>query len=147
MESGATATRLGAFALAVGALASYSLGFTLFKATRSRDDALVYTNATRLFLRLLGVVYVMAFASFLSQARGLVGRAGIVPAARTLATAKRWLRDARARAAKAAQGGGGAGAPRAPPPRAARPRSRGAARPGVFVIFSEFSGFPTVQAP
>jgi hypothetical protein len=44
-----------------------------------------YALATWLFLRALGVIYLVAFASFAVQARGLVGERGIVPARRLLA--------------------------------------------------------------
>jgi predicted DCC family thiol-disulfide oxidoreductase YuxK len=40
-----------------------------------------YYNARRWFLRLLGVIYLIAFASFWSQADGLIGHSGILPVA------------------------------------------------------------------
>jgi hypothetical protein len=43
-----------------------------------------YRVSTWLFLRLLGLVYLIAFASFLVQARGLVGPDGILPLSPTL---------------------------------------------------------------
>ncbi|HSL81577.1 MAG TPA: lipase maturation factor family protein, partial [Thermoanaerobaculia bacterium] len=48
-----------------------------------------YALATWLFLRALGLVYLVAFASFAVQARGLVGEGGILPAGRLLEQVRR----------------------------------------------------------
>ena len=40
-----------------------------------------YYHARRWFLRLLGAVYLIAFASFWSQVDGLIGHSGILPVA------------------------------------------------------------------
>ncbi len=49
-----------------------------------------YVLAGWLFLRLLGLIYFVAFASLATQIKGLVGRKGILPAADFLASRNRW---------------------------------------------------------
>ena len=51
-----------------------------------------YVLASWAFLRLLGLVYVMAFGSLWLQLDGLIGREGIVPVAPLLAAAQPRLR-------------------------------------------------------
>lgn len=53
------------------------------------DSADGYALATWLFLRALGVVYLVAFTSFAVQMRGLIGEGGILPAGRLLAQVRR----------------------------------------------------------
>lgn len=60
------------------------------------DDA--YALATWLFLRALGLVYLVAFVSFAVQVRGLIGERGIVPVRRLLEEARRGVRRGRPRA-------------------------------------------------
>src|SRR5437763_771025 len=49
-----------------------------------------YTLASWLFLRLLGVIYLVAFASLATQVQGLVGSKGVLPATAPPVIA-RWL--------------------------------------------------------
>ncbi|MGE3511522.1 MAG: lipase maturation factor family protein [Vicinamibacterales bacterium] len=55
--------------------------------------ASAYTISSWVFLRLLGVVYGVAFWSLDAQIPGLVGSGGILPAAETMADAARWSRE------------------------------------------------------
>lgn len=55
--------------------------------------ASAYTISSWIFLRLLGVVYGVAFWSLDAQLLGLVGSGGILPAAETMAEAERWSRE------------------------------------------------------
>ncbi len=56
------------------------------------DDPMTrYSYSSRLFLRLLGIVYLCAFWSLGVQVRGLFGHAGILPVTEFLATAARWI--------------------------------------------------------
>ena len=50
-----------------------------------------YALASWMFIRLLGLVYVIAFGSLWLQLDGLIGREGIVPAAPLLAAAQKSL--------------------------------------------------------
>ena len=52
-----------------------------------------YYNARRWFLRLLGAVYLIAFASFWSQVDGLIGHSGILPVAPWLERTAQSVRD------------------------------------------------------
>ncbi len=45
-----------------------------------RVEPLAYRRTQRLFLRLLGLIYLLAFVSLSTQLRGLIGAAGITPA-------------------------------------------------------------------
>jgi hypothetical protein len=58
-----------------------------------------YALATWLFLRALGLVYLVGFASFAVQMRGLVGEGGILPAGRILTQVGAQLRRSRGRRA------------------------------------------------
>ncbi|MGZ4838299.1 MAG: lipase maturation factor family protein [Terriglobales bacterium] len=49
-----------------------------------------YAVATELFLRALGIIYLIAFVSFGVQAPGLVGRNGIYPLAQTMSAVRRY---------------------------------------------------------
>ncbi|SPE56593.1 conserved membrane hypothetical protein [Verrucomicrobia bacterium] len=49
-----------------------------------------YVLAAGLFVRLLGLIYLVAFASLAVQARGLMGRQGILPADEFLQRRRRW---------------------------------------------------------
>src|SRR6266704_2302866 len=51
-----------------------------------------YVLASWLFLRLLGLIYLAAFASLATQVRGLAGEQGILPAAELLAGRRHWGR-------------------------------------------------------
>lgn len=53
-----------------------------------------FSVARRLFLRLLGVVYLMAFVSLLVQIRGLIGEDGILPVGQYLSAAHEQIGDA-----------------------------------------------------
>jgi hypothetical protein len=53
----------------------------------STDDEQTYARATWLFLRLLGVVYLVAFWSLWTQILGLIGHSGIAPADRLMEAA------------------------------------------------------------
>jgi hypothetical protein len=50
-----------------------------------------HSYSSRLFLRLLGIVYLCAFWSLGVQVRGLFGHAGILPITEFLADAARWI--------------------------------------------------------
>ncbi len=49
-----------------------------------------YVLAGWLFLRVLGLIYFVAFASLATQIKGLVGSKGILPATDFLASRSRW---------------------------------------------------------
>jgi hypothetical protein len=49
-----------------------------------------YVLASWLFLRLLGVIYLVAFVSLATQIRGLVGKDGILPAAEVFNSRRHW---------------------------------------------------------
>src|ERR1043166_6181792 len=49
-----------------------------------------YALASWLFLRLLGLIYLVAFVSLATQIKGLVGSQGILPAAKFLDARRRW---------------------------------------------------------
>ena len=51
---------------------------------------MTYSRSNWLFLRLLGLVYLIAFWSLGVQVRGLVGHDGILPAAELIAAAGQW---------------------------------------------------------
>lgn len=53
-----------------------------------------YALATELFLRALGIIYLIAFVSFGVQASGLIGSNGIYPVAETIVAVKRYYGDA-----------------------------------------------------
>ena len=57
-----------------------------------------YALATELFLRALGIIYLIAFVSFGVQASGLIGSNGIYPVAETIVAVKRYYGDAAFRA-------------------------------------------------
>ncbi len=57
-----------------------------------------YALATELFLRVLGIIYLIAFVSFGVQASGLIGSNGIYPVAETIVAVKRYFGDAAFRA-------------------------------------------------
>src|SRR5207253_3240571 len=52
-----------------------------------------YTHSRRLFLRALGLVYLVAFLSLYAQLDGLIGSHGILPAAEYLARATEAIGD------------------------------------------------------
>jgi hypothetical protein len=49
-----------------------------------------YALASWVFLRLLGLIYLMAFASLLVQVRGLIGQNGLLPAIELLNSRRHW---------------------------------------------------------
>src|SRR5437867_2140652 len=49
-----------------------------------------YVLASWLFLRLLGVIYLVAFVSLATQIKGLVGREGILPASELFEQRRGW---------------------------------------------------------
>jgi lipase maturation factor 1 len=53
-----------------------------------------YAVATELFLRALGIIYLIAFVSFGVQAPGLIGSHGIYPVAETIVAVRRYYGDA-----------------------------------------------------
>ncbi len=57
-----------------------------------------YAIATELFLRLLGMIYLIAFVSFGVQARALIGSRGIYPVAQTIDAVHHYYRGSAARA-------------------------------------------------
>ena len=63
--------------------------------TRSKDDASRWVLSRWLFLRMLGVVYFVAFVSLWVQVEGLIGSNGILPVADYLDAASRQLGGAR----------------------------------------------------
>jgi hypothetical protein len=60
---------------------------------QGKSPPATYAFATGLFLRLLGVVYLIAFWSLAVQIRGLIGEEGILPAREYMAAAGEWARS------------------------------------------------------
>jgi predicted DCC family thiol-disulfide oxidoreductase YuxK len=59
-----------------------------------RELAPTYEWAAWLFLRLLGLIYLVAFVSFWTQASGLIGSGGIVPVRDSLDAFRTWMAQA-----------------------------------------------------